>query len=68
MTYRVSLENPDDETIEDTECETWKEVHAAIDQWHSDVQLRDCYLLISAFERRTAARANFEEGAIAPDA
>jgi hypothetical protein len=56
MPYRVSLESGADEPVEEVDCEDWAAVHAALDQWHSQVHFSGRYLMISAFEKRFAPR------------
>jgi hypothetical protein len=56
MTYRVSLESGDEESIEEVNCEDWAAVHAALDRWHSQVHFTGRYLMIYAFEKRRTPR------------
>ena len=58
MTYRVSLESGDEESIEEVDCEDWAAVHAALDRWHSRVHFSGRYLMIYAFEKCRTPRIN----------
>jgi hypothetical protein len=61
MTYRLSLESSEDETIQNMDCDDWAAVHAALDKWHSQVHFSGRYIMIYAFEKRISSKIKIPE-------